>query len=408
MAKVKTLFVSDAPVLMTGFGRAAAGIIRHLDREKYDVVQLGVNYSGDPHEYDWPIYPAKMLTNPNSSFTGEQKLPAVLEAENPDIIFCLNDIWVIERYLKVIRNHYVGKDLPKVIVYFPVDGEGYQFEWFQGFDIVTKTVVYTQFAYNEVNGTVSGLDLSIIPHAMDEYFYQIGEDRDDYRRAFYKDKLPDDAFIVFNGNMNQPRKMLDISLLGFALFAKDRPNAFYHHHAGLTGWGWDIHKLVHSYSNYLGFDLAGRIVLTNNNPMHPQVSNEQLNQYYNAATVGINTSQAEGFSLVSPEHALTGAAQVVPNHTATAELWADCGILLNPVAAFTEHLKLLRRYIVSAEGVNEALTLLYDNTELRDEMGKKAQAKWSGPEFSWDTIGPKWNQLFDEALNAPTKKLIKE
>jgi D-inositol-3-phosphate glycosyltransferase len=51
----------------------------------------------------------------------------------------------------------------------------------------------------------------------------------------------------------------------------------------------------------------------------------ELNLLYNACDVGINTSMGEGWGLVSFEHGATGGAQIVPEHTACAELWADVG-----------------------------------------------------------------------------------
>ena len=49
------------------------------------------------------------------------------------------------------------------------------------------------------------------------------------RRLAKKALLPDtpdfqDSFIVFNGNRNQPRKRIDITMKGFARFANGKPN----------------------------------------------------------------------------------------------------------------------------------------------------------------------------------------
>jgi len=39
--------------------------------------------------------------------------------QNFDLIFILNDPWVIDTYLKVIQEQF--KKIPPIVVYFPVD-----------------------------------------------------------------------------------------------------------------------------------------------------------------------------------------------------------------------------------------------------------------------------------------------
>ena len=56
-----------------------------------------------------------------------------------------------------------------------------------------------------------------------------------------------------------------------------------------------------------------------------EFSNDDLNRLYGACDVGVNTSCGEGWGLVSFEHALTGAAQVVPRNSVCEELWEGGG-----------------------------------------------------------------------------------
>ena len=52
-----------------------------------------------------------------------------------------------------------------------------------------------------------------------------------------------DIFIVFNGNRNQFRKRIDITIAAFAKFAKDKPDTQLYLHMGKKDQGWDIMNL---------------------------------------------------------------------------------------------------------------------------------------------------------------------
>ena len=52
----RILIAGDAAV-PTGFARVMEGIFEPLSR-RYELHHLGTNYHGDPHRYDWAVYPA--------------------------------------------------------------------------------------------------------------------------------------------------------------------------------------------------------------------------------------------------------------------------------------------------------------------------------------------------------------
>ena len=70
-----------------------------------------------------------------------------------------------------------------------------------------------------------------------------------------KDEVLQNGFIVLNANRNQPRKRMDLTMEGFSLFAKDKPeNVFLHLHIGLKDIGWDLKYLAKRYQ------LADRLI----------------------------------------------------------------------------------------------------------------------------------------------------
>ena len=109
-----------------------------------------------------------------------------------------------------------------------------------------------------------------------------------------------DAFIVLNANRNQPRKRIDITIKGFALFAENKPaNVKLHLHMGVEDMGWNVIRMAKRCG------IFERLILTANDNNIPSVPVRQLNEIYNAAAVGINTSVGEGWGLVNFEHAAT-------------------------------------------------------------------------------------------------------
>lgn len=388
MAK-KILWIGDG-VAKTGFSTVNHNIIGNLSRKNFDVHHLAINYFGDHTDVKWKVYPAPI----GGDLWGFNRLPTFLN-DKWDGIFILNDVWVIARYLGLIKEHYKNNKIPPIVVYFPVDSFYLEADWFVDFDIVTKTVVYTNFAYNEVKKVKKDLDVTIIPHGVDfKNFYKIDEPKREIKSKVFPNKEDFlDSFIILNANRNQPRKKINTTLEGFKLFSENKPlNVKLYCHMGVRDMGWDIVKL----SQRLGID--NRLIVTNLSPGIQQVSEEKLNQIYNATEVGLNTSTGEGWGLTSHEHAVTGAPQVVPEHSACKELFGGMGLLI-PIRKYEVNTEILTvGGIVYPEDVASKLETLYTNKELYDELSKKTLEKFSSDEYSWkNIITNKWLPLLKEA-----------
>ncbi len=387
----KILFIGDG-VTPTGFSKVLHNIIRNLPRKKFDSHHLAINYYGDPHEYPWKIYPASI----RGDLWGYNRISEFSDMEF-DGIFILNDVWVIQKYLEKIKEKFTKKTIPPIIVYFPVDAKNMDLGWFKDFDIVSKTVVYTQFALDEVNKVKNNLGILKIPHGVDtSIFYKMDKPKEEIKKMVFpnrKDFLQ--SFIVLNANRNQPRKQIDISLEGFKLFAENKPeNVKLYCHMGTKDAGYDILRLAYE----LGIDR--KLIITNNNRNTQRIPEERLNVIYNATEVGINTSTGEGWGLVSHEHAVTGAPQIVPDHSACKELFNTCGLLM-PISLPTRNVETLTKGgLVSAESVAEKLELIYKDKELYADLSKKGIEKFTADEYKWENIVSKqWLPLFEDTFN---------
>jgi glycosyltransferase involved in cell wall biosynthesis len=316
--------------------------------------------------------------------------------EGFDAIFFLNDVWNVGMYLRILkekRNAAMGNfKLPKIVTYTPVDAEAHSPAWYMDFDIVSAPVTYTEFAKRVIYDahSITGQRMNIIPHGIDtDVFFKSQTDRKKIREHVYQTNAFDDSFVFMNANRNQPRKRIDITVRAFAEFLKNTgaKNAFLHLHCGLIDYGFDIAELVKR------FGVDHRVIVSGEKMMQ-NVSSEHLNLYYNAADVGLNSSLGEGWGLTSCEHAVTGAPQIVPQHSACIELFGG----LNLVAQANEEITLMESITVGRIPCYKAMAyqmgVYYNQPELLAEHGDAAMKRFTQEKYNWKNIAAQFSLLF--------------
>ena len=388
----KVLIIADSPSTPTGFSQVIHNIFKNLTN-KYELIQLGVNYFGDPHEIEWPIYPASI----RGDIWGFSRIPELV-AKKPDLIFILNDVWVIAKYLKEIKKAYDKQILPNIVVYFPVDSSEFDPEWFTDFDIVNRAVVYTKFGYDVVRTAVPQMELDIVPHGINKKhfckLFRTQEEKQALKKILYPDREDFyNSFIVLNRNRNQPRKKIDATIEGFAQFAKNKPeNVKLHLHMGLKDAGWDIAKLCRR------FGVEERLIVTNGTRQIQTVPVAKLNLIANASDVGVNTSFGEGWGLCNAEDASVGVPQIVPDNSASAELFRDIGLLI-PVSLWTRQPDTMTLGgLVSADGLAQNLEELYQQPGLYANLALLSEEKFKNPIYDWENVSARFATIFDGVL----------
>lgn len=400
--RTRILVAGDGAV-PTGFARVMEGIFTPL-AGRYEIHQLATNYRGDPHGHPWKLYPAEA----GGDRWGANRVSALIEKIRPSLFFILNDIWVQHAYLNELRKL---KDPPPVVLYCPVDGGPLDAEAVEPLRGVRRCVAYTEFGRGVIEAAAAAQrskdarfdfpTVEVIPHGVDtETFRPLDADGAAPRlraRQLLFQGLPDleGRFIVLNANRNQPRKRIDTTVRGFALFAEGKPpgvNLFLH--MGVEDVGWNVIMLARRYG------VEDRVLMSSLNKVMQTVSTQQLNRIYNACDVGLNTSSAEGWGLPSFEHAATGAAQVVPRHSACAELWEGSGVLVEPAVSIINEKILTEGWLVTPEGVADALERLYSDRGFLQEMSERAYRNATRAEYRWEKIAARWDALFREVLAA--------
>ncbi|HVT59855.1 MAG TPA: glycosyltransferase family 4 protein [Thermoanaerobaculia bacterium] len=401
------LVVGDA-VVPSGFARVLHSILGQL-RDRYEFHHLGVNYNGEPHQLGWEVYPAG---TPGDPF-GAPRIKELLEKVRPRLVFMLNDLWVLSNYMAPLTEAAGRLEPFKIVAYSPVDAGPLEPELLERLRGVDRLVAYTHFGKREMEKALRspeprvgrcGAEIAVIPHGVDtNLFFPLARELGDGERAatsrararktLFTDPELFDAWIVLNANRNQPRKRIDITMKGFTLFARDKPKRVrLYLHMGIEDCGWNVVALARRYG------IEDRLIITAEERFLPAVSDEMLNCIYNACDVGINTSLGEGWGLVSLEHAATGAAQVVPRHSACEELWTGAAALLEPAMSLTVERILTEGQIVAPEEVARRLEELYQSPALLRQLSAAAYAVATRPAYSWSQVAGQWHQLFQQVM----------
>ena len=190
---------------------------------------------------------------------------------------------------------------------------------------------------------------------------------------------------------NQPRKRIDLTIRAFKLFSEDKPsNVKLYLHMGVVDSHINVSKMV----KRLGIDR--RLLVTNLRTGVQNIPIDKLNLIYNATDVGLNTGLGEGWSLTNIEHTVTGAPQVVGDHSALQELYYDCGLLVPITTDYVLDNIMTTGKLVTPEDVAEKLNDLYYNQDLYNSLSERAIKKFTSEEYSWQNIANRWAKIFEE------------
>ena len=103
MSRLKIFAWADSPSVPTGFGVVMKNLLPRFQTMGYDVVTLGINEFGfDPRAtaaFSFPIYPCRP-GSPEQIY-GFDRLWGIVENEKPDVLFLLNDPWLIQNAMAI-------------------------------------------------------------------------------------------------------------------------------------------------------------------------------------------------------------------------------------------------------------------------------------------------------------------
>jgi glycosyltransferase involved in cell wall biosynthesis len=395
----KILYAGDVGA-QTGFGRVAEYLIPALAKH-HEVHALCTNWAGDPNEMQehCRMYPAMAY---GSDPFGSHRIGELVQAIKPDLVFVINDIWVAINLLDIIEplKESIGF---KTFVYTPIDSYGLFPELLPALDKWDRLATYTQFGKEEIELMGYRKPIEVIGHGTDfSKFFPL-----DKKQCRQELGIAEDLFVVFNGNRNQPRKRIDLTIKGFVKFAKDKPDARLWLNMGAKDMGWELIPLFKRVARDEGYDAAGKLILTSPHfSTHNCLPVEQLNKVYNAVDVGVNTCIGEGWGLVNTEHAATGVAQVVPDHTSCQEIFNGVK-RIECHGSETDRNYGLERPLPEPESLAEILNYYYHNRDDLQVAGQWCKARINEKPFTWPYIQKQMLSIVEDLLKTSAEKEFK-
>jgi D-inositol-3-phosphate glycosyltransferase len=355
----------------TGYARAIEGVLSRLG-EAFETTLFAVNHRGAP----LPGRPYAVRSNElPGDVRGFEQLPALLDELEPDVVLVHGNSDAFLTHRATLEPYRARRPDARVVVSTPVDWPEQAPAIPHSLAPVDLVVAYTQHGRRTLErafaaARVPAPPMTVIPLGVEREAFAPLDRAEARRRLLDHDiSVPADAFVVLNANRNQKRKRVELTMRAFAAFARERPRARLYLHMGMRDLGCDVLRIARE------LEIADRLIATAaSSDRHPHVPDAQLNLIYNACEVGVNTAAAEGFGLVSFEHAATGAAQVVPDHGACAELWGGAGVLAGPT------------------GVADALARLHDEPAWLARVSRRCHARARAPELGWDLVARRWEE----------------
>lgn len=260
------------------------------------------------------LYDAAANEDPKEEGFGFNKIHDYLEMVGPDVVMIYNDPLVIYKFLEAMK-HDRKTATYKLWIYVDQVYEGIAAPLMQSIrDHADRVYCFTELWKKTFLSYGEFPDVRVLEHAVDTTTFSALPD--DARTALRKNLgIPVNGVVFLNANRNSQRKRLDLTLAGFARVLKTNPNAYLVLATNLNPQGgayYDVPAIFQREAALQGLDqlMLSHLILIDTSPPNV-IGDEGINQLYNVADIGINTSDGEGFGLCQLEHMLTGAPQVV-------------------------------------------------------------------------------------------------
>jgi D-inositol-3-phosphate glycosyltransferase len=370
----------------TGFTRVLRAVLPHLARH-YRITWFGVGYHAEPRSLasDVLLRPTNLR---GGDMVGAYAARLSWGELAADAVLALNDVWYLEHYSRELAQ--VLGPVP-MLGYLPLDGDISDPRLVEGLVGFHSLYTYTEHAAEQLRSALraggTATPVAVAGHGVDLEAFgpapqvrAAGFDpraRMELARQLFG--LSEPGWVVLNASRPDPRKRIDLTIEGFARFARGLPPSV----------RLCLHQAI-AYPQFVeplrrqadALGIAERIVWWP--PAAGPLDDGALCALYNACAAGINTSLGEGFGLVSFEHAATGAPQLVPDHPALRELWGDSALRLGPVRRLiTPHSPLVMGEVEPAQ-VAAALERLYRDETAYQAFARAAHRRSQAHDLRWD------------------------
>ena len=332
--KLKFALVSTHLHQFTGYSKVSYNIVHELSKKPWlKLMHFGFQKMPEvpqgyrPYPSGVDVYDAAAGEKPIQQGFGYGQIVDYIRRNEPNVVMIYNDLSVVSRFLDEIRK----SGLPRTFKLWVYCDQVYNTQLQPFLDILNRDA---DLVFTFSNGWKKCLKdqgitrpIDVITHGFDkDKFFTIPREL-----ARKQMNLPNDRFIILNLNRNQPRKRYDILIMAFVeLIAKYPTKPIYLFcvcDKGEKG-GWDLFGL---YKRELLLrkipieHFADRLMVSS---VDMVFRDEDINMFYNAANIGINTADGEGWGLCNFEQMGVGVPQVLPNIGGFKEFCSDKNTVL--------------------------------------------------------------------------------
>jgi len=379
--KPRLLMIADwgAP---TGFARLTNNLLPFLS-EVFEVSLCAINWFGDLHGTPpCPLFRAALGGDPY----GVGRYRDLVSLLEPDAVFLMHDPWIVRAYLAQHAElpQWPQAERPAFVAYTAIDGLNVADA--PALNAVDLLIAYTQFGATELRyGGYEG-PLMIVPHGVDVDLYRPMGRRE--ARTHLGVEHLSDRVVIGCLNRNQPRKRLDVLLMGFAQWVHEQQmedQAYLWLHCANQDVGWNLRQLA----SYL--HIGPQLILPPDELTPVRGAQEsELPWLYSAWDLQVSTTLGEGWGLSTMEAMACGCPNLVPRWSALAE-WAAGAVEYLPCSgplAGIEHGNI--GGLVLPETVAQALTALVPDAGRLEALRQAGLERVQQPVFRWAAIAERF------------------
>ena len=418
--RLRVVLAGTHPQQFNGYSKVVYELARRLAEEADLEVHVfgfqNLNPGAPPHRAlpeSVQVYDAMANESPVKQGFGVDQICGYCRTVEPDVFVVYNDMIVVSAMLEQLAEARKERDF-KVVAY--VD-QVYEHQKKAFVDTLNEKadacVAFTPYWEGVLRAEGVRGPMYHLQHGFDPDTYH-PVPKELARRYF---GIPPDDFIVLNLNRNQPRKRWDVCLKAWSQLVSVRGESA--RGAGAKPFKMVVGTAMNGAWNLLEVyerELKKRGVTIEEGMRHmifinsPQkLSDFQVNVLMNAADVGVNTCDGEGFGLCTFEQAGIGIAQVAPAIGGfTDYLDSESAALVDPVLNYYVDNS---RDKVGGEAqmcdygdFADAIEAYMESPELAARHGAEARKRILSGKYSWDTLARKLAGILRETTAPPERR----
>lgn len=391
---VKILIVSTHANQANGYSKVIYNIIQQLATKPWlSVVHYGTHNMinadlGRKYPTGVKVIDATALEKQKQTGLAFSELPAVINAEKPDVVFIYNDISVICAYIEEIRKSIENRFF-KIWAYIDTC---YQPQPQQMLDVINRDCerifCFTKGWKETLKAQGITRPVDVLGHAFDTKMIRV------VPRALARQTLglPKDVFLFVSINKNIPRKRLDLLIMSFVklimrfpvkpifmLIVADK---------GDRG-GFQLFDIFSREIKLAGGSLeafGNRLLITSKDTCY---RDEDINILNNCADAGVSCAEGEGFGLCTFEQMVVGVPQIVPKINGYNEYCTDKNsLMVTPKTRYyipqAYNIVCGEAHAVDPEDMSKAMERYVFDDDLRNLHAKTA--KETVATYTWEKV----------------------